>query len=217
MFLSEWREFPSVPCLAGKETWWQLGSRFCWNRARPWHASELVFFLVGLRTYQHPGTTRPACLKLPVSLHTRFSARFIHKTGHLNKYYVLCFVICTQQFNIPISNIADCVPLVGSLWVYSVFWGKRWSTLLCLMRHWAWLSTAERTVPLLAMQQHPRLTTSFTIQIINILSGLRILWAGSALNWSLCSTHVDHCNLHAPTCKLPRANALDLRVNLITV
>ena len=33
MFLSEWREFPSVPCLAGKETWWQLASRFCWNRA----------------------------------------------------------------------------------------------------------------------------------------------------------------------------------------
>ena len=34
MFLSEWREFPSAPCLAGKETWWQLASRFCWNCAR---------------------------------------------------------------------------------------------------------------------------------------------------------------------------------------
>ena len=55
MFLSEWREFPSAPCLAGKkETWWQLASRCCWNRARPCHASELVSFLVGLRTYQHP-------------------------------------------------------------------------------------------------------------------------------------------------------------------
>ena len=54
MFLSEWREFPSTPCLAGKTTWWQLASR-CWNRACPWHASELVSFLVGLRTYQHPG------------------------------------------------------------------------------------------------------------------------------------------------------------------
>ena len=30
-------------------------SRCCWNHARPWHASELVSFLVGLRTYQHPG------------------------------------------------------------------------------------------------------------------------------------------------------------------
>jgi len=53
--MSEWREFPSSPCLAGKETWWQLASRCCWNRARPWHASELVSFLVGLKIYQHPG------------------------------------------------------------------------------------------------------------------------------------------------------------------
>ena len=37
-----------------KIIWWQLASR-CWNGARPWHASELVSFLVGLRTYQHPG------------------------------------------------------------------------------------------------------------------------------------------------------------------
>ena len=59
MFLSELREFPSAPCLAGKEkkkTWWRLESPCCWNRARPWHASELVSFLVGLWTYQHPGT-----------------------------------------------------------------------------------------------------------------------------------------------------------------
>jgi len=55
MFLSEWREFPSTPCLArGGGTWWPLASRCCWNRARPWHASELVSFLAGLRTYQHP-------------------------------------------------------------------------------------------------------------------------------------------------------------------
>ena len=53
MFLSKWREFPSVPCRK-KKTWWQLASRCCWNRARPWHASELVSFLVGLRTYLHP-------------------------------------------------------------------------------------------------------------------------------------------------------------------
>ena len=55
MFLSEWREFPSAPCLAGKKTWWQLASRCCWNCSRPWHASKLVSFLVGLRTYQHLG------------------------------------------------------------------------------------------------------------------------------------------------------------------
>jgi len=44
---------PIPPSPAGKETWWQLASRCCWNRARPWHASEPVSFLVGLRTYQH--------------------------------------------------------------------------------------------------------------------------------------------------------------------
>jgi len=60
-FLSEWREFPSAPCLTGKKkTLWQLASRCCWNRARPWHASVLVSFLVGLRSYQHPGIKYPA-------------------------------------------------------------------------------------------------------------------------------------------------------------
>jgi len=56
MFLPEWREFPLAPCLAEKKTWWQLASRCFWKSARPWHASELVSVLVGLRTYQHPGT-----------------------------------------------------------------------------------------------------------------------------------------------------------------
>jgi len=41
-----------------KKTWWQLASRYCWNRARLWHASELVSFLVGLRIYQHPGIVK---------------------------------------------------------------------------------------------------------------------------------------------------------------
>ena len=49
-----WLSFGALPCKK-KETRWQLASRCCWNRARPWHASELVFFLVGLRTYQYPG------------------------------------------------------------------------------------------------------------------------------------------------------------------
>jgi len=44
MFLSEWREFPSAPCLAGKQIWWHLASRCCWNRGRPWHASGLVSY-----------------------------------------------------------------------------------------------------------------------------------------------------------------------------
>jgi len=48
-----WISFGALPCRK-KKTWWQLASRCCWNRARPWHASELFSFLVGLRTYQHP-------------------------------------------------------------------------------------------------------------------------------------------------------------------
>jgi len=50
--------------LQKKKTWWQLASRCCWNRACPWHASELVCFLVGLRTYQHHGVW---VYKLPTS------------------------------------------------------------------------------------------------------------------------------------------------------
>ena len=53
-FRMAWISFGALPCR--KRTKWQLASRYCWNRARPWHASELVSFLVGLRTYQHPGT-----------------------------------------------------------------------------------------------------------------------------------------------------------------
>ena len=50
-----WISFGALPCRGGKKkTWWQLASRCCWNRPRPWHASELVSFLVRLRTYQHP-------------------------------------------------------------------------------------------------------------------------------------------------------------------
>jgi len=48
-----WIFFGALPCR--KKTWRQLASRCCWNRERPWHASELASFLVGLRTYQHPG------------------------------------------------------------------------------------------------------------------------------------------------------------------
>ena len=48
-----WISFGALTCRK-KKTWWQLASRCCWNGARPWDASELVSFLVGLRTYQHP-------------------------------------------------------------------------------------------------------------------------------------------------------------------
>ena len=49
-----WVSFGALSCRK-KKTWWQLASRCCRNRARPWHASELVSFLFGLMTHQHPG------------------------------------------------------------------------------------------------------------------------------------------------------------------
>ena len=49
-----WISFGALSCRK-KIYWWHLASRCCWNRARFWHASELASFLVGLRTYQHPG------------------------------------------------------------------------------------------------------------------------------------------------------------------
>ena len=47
MFLSEWCEFPSMPCLAGKKSGWQLVSPCCWNRVRC-----LTCFLSALVTRQ---------------------------------------------------------------------------------------------------------------------------------------------------------------------
>jgi len=45
-----WISFGASLCRK-KETWWQLASRCCWNRARSWLAFELVSFLVRVRTY----------------------------------------------------------------------------------------------------------------------------------------------------------------------
>ena len=49
-----WNSFGVFPCKKKKSSW-QLASRCCCNRVRPWHSSELVSFLIGVRTYQHPG------------------------------------------------------------------------------------------------------------------------------------------------------------------
>jgi len=52
-----WISSCALPC-RGKKTR-LLASRCRWNRARPWHASELVSFLAWLRNYQNPGIHRP--------------------------------------------------------------------------------------------------------------------------------------------------------------
>ena len=59
----------------------QLASRCCWNRARPLHASELVYFLVGLRTYQHRGKW-----KYSSSFHRQEYRRSAANKGHSNRW-----------------------------------------------------------------------------------------------------------------------------------
>ena len=68
-----WISFGALLCR--KKKTWQLASRCCWSRACPWHASELVSFLVGLRTYQHPGksgSSNEPCAKRCYSAHAVF-------------------------------------------------------------------------------------------------------------------------------------------------
>jgi len=102
MFLSEWREFPSAPCLAGKKTWWQLASRCCWNLARPWHASELVSFLVGLKTYQHPGICKSIGPEIPWIVNIRPA---IERVPQINFIMKILFVTILY-FNL--SESRDC-------------------------------------------------------------------------------------------------------------
>ena len=70
MFLSEWREFPSAPCLARGGAALDDSSRLDVFFKSHRHASELVSFLVGLRTYQYPD------LYLPILRDVR-----VHQTG----------------------------------------------------------------------------------------------------------------------------------------
>ena len=64
-----WISFGAFSCKGGGALW-QLASRCCWNRARPWHASELLSFWVGLRTYQQP------LVWFWLSLHLRLPSTF---------------------------------------------------------------------------------------------------------------------------------------------
>jgi len=52
-----WISFGALPC-RGKKNLYDSSRLDVVEIVRPWHASELVSFLVGLRTYQHPGTPK---------------------------------------------------------------------------------------------------------------------------------------------------------------
>jgi len=51
MFLSEWREFPSAPCLAGEK---KLDDSSRLDVVEIARVPDMLPSLVGLRTYQHP-------------------------------------------------------------------------------------------------------------------------------------------------------------------
>ena len=87
-----WIAFGALPC-GEKKTWWQFASRFCWNLARSWHAAELMSFLVGLRTYQHPCT-----LHVPVDLQSKLSQ------------VLCCLVVCLKPLQVPVG-ICCCYQL----------------------------------------------------------------------------------------------------------
>jgi len=72
VFLSEWREFPSAPCLVGRKKKLYDRSRldFVEIARVPDELPELVSFLVRLRTCQHPveATRDGSWLYLPMLL-----------------------------------------------------------------------------------------------------------------------------------------------------
>ena len=103
----------------GKKTW-QLASRCCWNRARPWHASELVSFLVGQRTYQDPVPISRGIWR-PHSCTVQDSSSVVLRRAHWSTFT-------------GISKAPDCV----KMWVYTRRHGitrrglESWSTSIIL-------------------------------------------------------------------------------------
>ena len=96
MFLSEWREFPSAPCLAGKKK--LMTSRVSMllkSRASLTCFRACFLFLFWLRTYQHPcnlyfwsEATKGRCQFLDI----RVDVRMIYILGFEKKKFSLGFV-----------------------------------------------------------------------------------------------------------------------------
>ena len=90
-----WISFGSLPCR--KKTWWQLTPRCCWNHVRPWHASELVSFLVGLRTYQQPGILGYYSKQASVTSFPPLSRTLV--TDYHNIWY--CIIVSVETLHNP--------------------------------------------------------------------------------------------------------------------
>jgi len=97
-----WISFGALPCRGGKKTW-QLPSRCCWNRALLCHASELVSFLVGLRTCQHSCTSRRKTSFICYFFRGVFM-RFVQFIRINNDYFCIMYYVPPIHNNISVQR-----------------------------------------------------------------------------------------------------------------
>ena len=89
-----WISFGALPCKGKNETWWQLTSRYCWKRVLSWLASELLSFIVGLRTFQHPVSVQHSLFyHRLIDSHT-WTTRFGWSSHHQVNQNLAFFVVC---------------------------------------------------------------------------------------------------------------------------
>jgi len=129
-----WISFSPLPWRK-KNTWWQLASLSCWNHARPWHASELVSFMVGLRTYQHPGINfQRTVIFMPFPLQPP-DKRMLSVYKHNIDFYIFSFFIYSV-FHFILSLLRHFVSYFLSLYIIPPFvfvsFSFNFSSCLCI-------------------------------------------------------------------------------------
>jgi len=90
-----WISFGTLTCR--KKNWWHLASRCCWNHARPCHASEVVYFLIGLRTYQHTGKIRLTTCNIISILNLTKFFKLICPPFHDNHATCVAWLSCAKH------------------------------------------------------------------------------------------------------------------------
>jgi len=101
MFLSEWLEFPSAPCVVEeKKNLMTARVSMLLKSPRPWHASELVSFLFGLRTHRHSGT--------PIARMNNFRLRHIGLALSLS-IYIYIYIYISYAIFLEGSDFDMCI------------------------------------------------------------------------------------------------------------
>ena len=134
--------------LQKKKSWWQLASRCCWNRARLWHASELVSFLVGIRTYQHSGSGLQSLIwsRCDVSNYPVTDSSITGKphTGESKlEHFILVFKAPSQNYEkrlLASLCMSVCSPLRPSAWNNSTLTGQ----IVMKFGNWVFFKTLSR-------------------------------------------------------------------------